>query len=369
MYYSQYNSEIITYPKQEASTRITFWLESKNSSKSKTIDHVVYGGGYDANIIVNSQGAVGNIRLIDADYSAKIKSVYVMINGKKYTCKTSAQQYYEDEDTETDYEVMCSYKANFPKQKIGTKISLFFTDSNDITQSVSTSVKNLPPDITLDNITTSSKKITGKTTPNSNITIKIGNKKYTGKSKGSGKFSIKIKPKKPGTKVTVSVKSPGGHTSSKKVKIQTDSGFVKINNYVLENFQTIELFALKIKKGDKITVNVDGRTYTKKFSSNIDSKKVYINISKAKLGSKITVKLIDKYGKTKHTYKDQVYSGIDVKIGMTTKQALNTTWGSPYHRDYWKLYGIEEWEFHKGGYKMYVYLKNGKVFDIVKLDY
>ncbi len=343
-----------------------------NTSKSLEVNKKVYSGGFNSTINVNSKGAFGNIFLKDKKYMAKIKSVYVKINGKKYKCKINKKEY-EYATTigneMTEYTIMCGYNVDFPLQKIGTVVTLCYTDSNEVTQSKSTTIENIPPQISVDRISTSSKKVTGKTTPNSSVVITIGSKKYKCKSKKNGSFSVNIKSSKPGTKVIISVAAPGGHKSNKTLKVNTDYGYVDLNDYVFENDTTISLKTSQLKKGDKITVKIGNKTYKKNISQNMKSQVIKIPISKAKLGSKIIIKLIDKYGKTKDKSLGWVYSGIDVKIGMTSTQALNTTWGEPLRKEYYSRSGVEEWTFFKGGAWLYAYLKNGRVRDVQIIYY
>lgn len=99
------------------------------------------------------------------------------------------------------------FSIKIPKQKYKSVLKLYAKASNgDKSSIVSKTVGYAPKKPVVNSVTTKSVKITGKSSKNANITVKIGSKYYTGKTTSKGNFSIKIPKCKKGTKIKVQAK-------------------------------------------------------------------------------------------------------------------------------------------------------------------
>jgi hypothetical protein len=121
------------------------------------------------------------------------------------------------------------------------------------------------------------------------------------------------------------------------------------------------------KAGDQVKVAVGSQTYTKKISSNKKSRSLTVKIKKASAGQKVKVTLYDKFKKKKDSDNTIVYYGNSIYKGMSSGNAVLTTWGSPVRRN---SYGSWlQWVFTSGNTTLYAYIKNGKVVSTQKLNY
>lgn len=84
--------------------------------------------------------------------------------------------------------------------------------------SLQVTAKNLLPTLTVNEIKSTSTKITGKTEKNALVTVSVGNKSYQNKANSKGDFSIPISKQKVGTYMKISAKGIYG-TTSKTVKV------------------------------------------------------------------------------------------------------------------------------------------------------
>lgn len=124
--------------------------------------------------------------------ATKGNTVYTKIGGKYYSGKADSNG---------------KFKITIPKQKYKTVLKFYAKASNgDTSVIVSKQVGYAPKKPAVNSMTTKSTKITGKSSKNANITVKIGNKNYTGKTNTNGNFSIAIPKQKKGTKITVQAK-------------------------------------------------------------------------------------------------------------------------------------------------------------------
>lgn len=392
IYYSDYATKTgtvtVTYPQQSVGTPIVMWYEKENSSKSKETTHTVFEGAYSATMTAkttNSFGIIGIGDIFDDDYNGTIVSAYVMIGDNKYDCTITEKKAsegnevydsddYEDEDDEeagTFYLAAgkyYEYKVNYPVQELGKKVVLYFVDSNGITQTVEKTLENVPPAIKLDSINSSSTKVSGTTAANANVTIKVGNKTYNCRTNANGNFSQKIKTQKSGTKVKISVVSDEGYYNEKTTKIKKAQGWIELNKYVYKDTKTVSCYITNGKKGDKIKVKVGNKTYTTKIKKSKKHQTVKIKISSKSAGSSVSLTLTDKFGKKKDSYKDIVYYGDKIYVGMSASNALLTTWGQPIRKNDYGL-GFEQWVYQSGSTTLYVYVRGGKVTNIQKLNY
>lgn len=72
-----------------------------------------------------------------------------------------------------------------------------------------------------------------------------------------------------------------------------------------------------------------------------------MRIKKAAVGNKVKVVLYDRWGKKKDSDSEIVYSGDEIKYGMSARDAcLTTKWGSPVRRNYYD--GMHVWTFWSG---------------------
>lgn len=99
------------------------------------------------------------------------------------------------------------FSIKIPKQKYKTVLKVYAKDkSGDTSVVVSKTVGYAPKKPVVNAVSTKSVKITGKSSKNAKITVKIGSKYYTGKTTSKGNFSIKIPKCKKGTSIKVQAK-------------------------------------------------------------------------------------------------------------------------------------------------------------------
>lgn len=367
-YYSDYGKTVVTYPFQAPGTTIKFWLENNNSCVSKVETAKVFTGDYSIKINARTGSSTGDIynENILTDYNGTIISAYAEIDGKKYDCIIEKKKGIDDEWYEQDY--YYHFSVNYPLQKVGSTITFYFTDANQITASKKVTLANIAPKIKLDKVDSSSKKITGTTTAKSNVTIKIKKKTYKCKAKANGKFSVKIKEQKKGTKVAVSVVSPEGYTNSYSTKVKQGKGTLFITHEVYRSSNKLTIKLTNAKKGDKVKVVAGGKTYTKKITSNKGTQKVTIKIARVAAGKYVKATLYDKFSKKKASETTMVYYGDTIYKGMSAKDAQLTTWGYPVRtNDYG--WGPTQWVYELGSTIMYVYINGGKVVNIQEFNY
>ena len=392
VYYSDYAGKdravTVKYPSQPVGTPIIFWLEKEDTSKSEEQTFNVYSGAFSATMTArttNSFGIIGINDVGDYDYDGSVVSAYVMIDGNKYDCVITEKKAsegdaiydsddYEDEADEDDGTFYLAagkyyeYTVSYPVQELGKTVSLYYVDSNGITQTIDKVLENVPPAIKIDSYTSSSTKITGSTVANASVTIKIGKKTYSCRTNSKGKFSKKIKTQKAGTKVKISVLSDDGYYNDKTIKVKKAQGWIELNKSVYKDTKTVSCFITNGKKGDKVKVKVGKKTYTAKVKKTKKYQTVKIKITPKAAGTSVTLTLTDKFGKKKDSYKDIVYIGDKIYVGMSASNALLTTWGKPIRRNDYGL-GFEQWVYQSGATTLYVYVSGGKVTNIQKLNY
>ncbi len=358
IYYSRYSSKSddmvkASYPQQKVGTAVKIWLEHKNTSLTEAATYRIYNKPIKFSAKAKTTGLTGKYF---SDEKAKIE---VIASGKVYNCKLVKK--WDDEG-----DLYYGFFATYPKQKVNSYVKVQVTDENGYSRTQKFKLQNIPPKLTVSGVDSGSVKITGKTDARSKVTAQINGRKYKGKANKSGKFSFKIKQSKAGTKIKVSVVTPEGYTKSKTVKVRLANGSVDIPSYVYRMSSSISLKVKKGQKGDKVKVDVGGRTYTKTIKKTKKTQNVTVNINPAAAGTRITVKLCDKFGKVKDTCQDMVYVGDNIFVGMSAEEACLTTWGTP-KRNNWG--GIIQWVFQSGGTRLYVYIRDGRVASIQKLSY
>jgi len=229
-----------------------------------------------------------------------------------------------------DYDYYYSFSASYPRQKVNSYIKLKITDEDGYSCTGKIKLKNIPPKLSVSDVDSGSVKITGKTAAGSKVTAQIKGKKYKGKANKSGKYTI------------ITTVTPEGYTKSKTVKVKLAFGYVSIPNYIFRTSNSITLKVSEGQKGDKLTVNVGGASYTKTIQKTKKSQNVTVNINPAAAGAGVEVKLCDKFGKVKNTCHDMVYFGDSIYVGMTAEEACLTTWGTP-QRNNWG--GLIQWVY------------------------
>lgn len=357
-YYSQYSNKSdelvrVSYPQQKVGTYVKIWLEHKNTSFTEPATYKIY----DRKIKYTAKAKTTSL---SGTYFSDIKAKIVVIaSGKQYNCKLSKSW---DEEGDLCYKFSVSY----PRQKVNSYVKIIITDEEGYRCTGSIKLKNIPPKLSVASVDSGSVKITGKTTPGSKVTAQIKGKKYKGKANKAGKYAIKIRQTKVGTKVKVSVVTPEGYTKSKTVKVKLAYGFIDIPNYVFRTSNSISLKVRNGQKGDKIKVNIGGTIYTKTIKKTKKTQNVTVNIHPAAAGTGIVATLCDKFGKVKDTHRDMVYFGDSIYVGMSAEEACLTTWGTP-KRNNWG--GTIQWVYRRGSTTLYVYIQNGRVAYIQRLNY
>jgi len=357
-YYSKYSGKRnetvrVSYPQQKVGTPIIIWVEHKNTSHTKEAKREIYDREIRYSVKAKPKELSGKY------LSNKKAKIVVIASGKEYKCKMVRKWDY-------DYDYYYSFSASYPRQKVNSYIKLKITDEDGYSCTGKIKLKNIPPKLSVSDVDSGSVKITGKTAAGSKVTAQIKGKKYKGKANKSGKYTIKIKQMKAGTKIKVTTVTPEGYTKSKTVKVKLAFGYVSIPNYIFRTSNSITLKVSEGQKGDKLTVNVGGASYTKTIQKTKKSQNVTVNINPAAAGAGVEVKLCDKFGKVKNTCHDMVYFGDSIYVGMTAEEACLTTWGTP-QRNNWG--GLIQWVYQSGSTTLYVYIQDGRVVYIQKLNY
>lgn len=347
-----------TFPEQKPGTVITVWYEDENTSKSAKMNVQIPAPARVklAEIIDFTEERIvfePYFYLNDSDIETDIESARAYINGKKYTAK-------QDEDDET---FTIEYSA-----KAGDTIRIVITDWSDDEYEITYKIPQTPPDIFIDRVEAGCWKVTGDTEERAAVTVKVGKKTYKTTSKKDGSFSVKIKPQKTGTKVTVSVKTKDGATGTETTKIKKAQGTISLSKIIYRDSGKISFKVTGAYKGDIVTVKVGGKSYKKKLKSAKRSQKVTFSIRPAAAGTKVKVTYSDRFKKKKSSISSVVYYGNTIYVGMSSTDACLTTWGKPRRKNY---YGGSwaQWVFVSGKSTLYVYVQDGKVVSLQRINY
>lgn len=315
----------------------------------------------------------------------QLPSAYVLIGTEKYPLtlrvasekeKDSFWRKYDDEEDEYyDYEdeldediIIYYFKISYPRKKIGEAFQIVVNDNDGYSSVLKEKFEDLNIDVDIDTVTSESQKITGWGDVNSEVSITIGKKKYKCKANKDGYFSKKIKPQKVGTKITVSVKSPDGYKGSAKSKIVKPNKKAKFKGNVYVSNKDISFTVSNGRKGDKIELVISGKKYIKKLTSNKKNQIVKISLNnELKAGSKATVSIKDRFGTVCYKQNKIVYVASSIYVGMRESEVNYTTYGKPIEKN---DYGsFKQWVYKKGNTTYYVYIENGVVFEIQKMNY
>lgn len=340
----------VTYPVQKYGTKIIIWYEDVNTSKATkwttTITQKIPIFSFDE---FTADYMAVEPRFYFADYpyaTHDIKEICVYINGKKYQGKRS-------EDIIEDYFVM-KYSA-----KVGDTARIVVTDTEGETYEAIYRIPNVKPDIKIKRIDSGSGKITGKTEDEAVVTVQIGKKEYWTTSGKWGDFCVRINPQKTGTKVTVSVKTKEGYYGSKTTKVKKARGDISFSKNIYRNNKKISCRVTNAMKGDFILLQTGKKTYKRTLDSEKKNQTITFSVRKSKAGTKVKVTYYDRYGKKKSSDSTTVFYRKFFRVGMSSKNALLTTWGQPaYKNDYGYF---QQWVFFSPKTIVYVYLQNGKV--------
>lgn len=349
---------MVSYPEQKPGTPITVWYEDLNTSKGVKMNFKIPSPPkVKLDIVEFTYKYIEfepHFYLGDSDYSEDIEKAYIYINGKKYKAKV-------DGDSDAFY---LKYSA-----KVGSTMKIVIIDEEDNEYELVYKVPHTLSEIHLNKVESGSWKVTGDTEPKASVSVKIGKKTYKSKAKKDGSFSVKIKPHKTGTKVTLFVKTKEGAYGKRTTKIKRAKGTISISHTIYRDSGKVSCKVTGAYKGDIVTVKVGDRTYKKRITSNKRRQTVSVPIGLATAGEQVRATYSDRFKKRKdYDASRMVYFGDSIYVGMSINDACLTTWGKPKRRNY---YGgnWEQWVFSSGGSMLFVYVQDGKVVFIQRMNY
>ena len=249
-------------------------------------------------------------------------------------------------------------------------MKVVLTDNYGYTFTKSVRIKNQPPKLRVNKVTSDSTKITGSTSAKSGslIEIWIGKKKYTTKVKKGGSFSKKIKPQKAGKSVDVWVTDKNNNYNCKFLRIKQATGKITLKGKIYQSSSSISMSITNGKKGERLKLSVGSKTYSKKLKSGKKRQNIQISLNpKASAGTVIKAVLYDKFGKRKGSAQTKVYIGDTIYTGMSAHDAQLTTWGAPVRKNDWGG-GYLQWVYRSGGSTLYVYIQNGRVVSMQRFS-
>lgn len=200
------------------------------------------------------------------------------------------------------------YSVAIKKQKPGVEISVTAKDAaGNISAAAKVKVtdKTPPAAPSVNEVTSESTKVTGKTEKNAVITVKAGSTKLgEAKADKDGKYSVSIKKQKPGVELSVTSKDAAGNVSkATKVKVKDKTppaapkvdkvtknstkvtGKTEANSTVTVKAGSTKLGEAKANKEGKFSVSIKKQKQGKKLS--VTAKDAAGNVSKA---TSVTVK-------------------------------------------------------------------------------
>ena len=138
------------------------------------------------------------------------------------------------------------------------------------------------------------------------------------------------------------------------------------NDYFYYTKDTITGYVTGALKGDQIRVIAGGKTFTVKATKDAKVYKFKIKIGKQKLGSKITLQYLNKFGEKRIDYKSLVYYAAEVKKGFTKAQVKLVPGYETVYNSF-KDGSNECWEYvwvqdnNTGIYGVLIFNKSGKL--------
>ena len=252
---------------------------------------------------------------------------------------------------------------------MGDKITITAEDNTGKVITTEATVENAEVYIKVNNIYDKTSTIVGEAALGATVKTVLNGKTYKTKAdKRSGEFELKIPKQKFGKKIKITVTNDyGSSTSITKTVKKRKSANLEIYKYVYKSSKYAYVECSNVSAGDMIKIKIGGKTYKKKIkqSKKLLKTKVYIGTHAA--GTKISASLYNSRGQKLDSYSDMVYFGNKLYVGMTSKQALLTTWGKPVSKA--TYYGIKEWVYRSGNQVVYVYISGGKVIDLIQFVY
>lgn len=346
---------LISYPTQPINTEVTVWSEFYDGTQTPKRTYYVYDKIWNINISkISIEKIIGSVRSKSYDsYEEIISSVEMEVGNKKYRGDTRDDL---NEFIISDYNV-----------KVGDTVKIIIKDDYGYTYEKICTIPNKPPKITVNSLDSGSSVISGKTEGYSKVEIAIGKKLYKTTAKSDGTFSKKIPQQKSGTIIKVNVETYNGCYANKLIKVKVASGNVRLYN-VYRNNTKLTCKISKANKGDIIKVTVGSHIYTKKISSDKQIQTITIGIKAVPAGTKIKLYYCDKFGTTKKNVSSIVYYSSSIYVGMSANNVGLTPWGKPIRKNNYG-YGYFQWVFEKDYQTIYVYIQNGYVYNIQKLNY
>lgn len=346
---------LMSYPVQPAGTKIKFWFENENGWYSPTVIKTVEKKNISASIKdLSVNRASGYFNTSFNDY-AEPSYVRATVNGKTYNGTFK----------EDDFGIF-SYKISFPQQKIGSKVTVTVMDVDGCKAYASSTIKNRAFKFKINSgLDYADGEVWGETLPKTKITLKLGNRTYNTTADNDGDFSVDIPIFRTGTKVYIKAVAPSGYYKVINTSIKKSYCKVKIKNTQFTKTKYANIQCTGGEKTDKLKIKVSGKTITKKIKGKKFNETIKVKLPKKKAGKSIKVIIYDKYGDQRASTIKRIYIGRTIKVGMSAKKAVLTTWGKPVYKRKAKK-GYKEWGFIRGNYGLIALIKKGKVAKVYK---
>ena len=183
------------------------------------------------------------------------------------------------------------YKVSIPKQKAGTKIYVYATNTYGKSGTKVTTVGSPAATPSVNTVSNKSTFVSGKTSKSSTVHVKIGSKTYKGKSNNKGDYKVSIPKQKAGTKIYVYATNTYGKSGTKVTTVGSPAATPSVNT--VSNKSTF--VSGKTSKSSTVHVKIGSKTYKGKSNNKGDYK---VSIPKQKAGTKIYVYATNTYGKS-----------------------------------------------------------------------
>lgn len=197
------------------------------------------------------------------------------------------------------------------------------------------------------------------------IHIQIGSKKYKSKLEYDGDFAVKIGKQHEGTVLKVQFSTKSGNMSKvRNITLKYDDYYDLWANDIFVSSTKIKGKYTGYMKGDKLTAKIGKKTYKATFTS---SGNFTIKMPKQKAGTKVKLALYNSNGKKIESLTLKVYTTNSIKIGMTQKQVLATSWGEPSKKNKTisKYGNYEQWVYYWEDDSVdYLFFEDGKLTSI-----
>ncbi|MBQ9531367.1 MAG: hypothetical protein IJR70_04780 [Eubacterium sp.] len=242
------------------------------------------------------------------------------------------------------------YLLVYPKKQGKTTFTIFDNIGNKVKINV-----NVKDGKTLNKLKKSSFKslkygdtvLKGETLDNASVKLKISGKTYKTKADSNGNYKFKnVKICKIGTEFKITFTSKG-ISYTKKGKVKKPKTPYLWHYYYYKNQKKFHGYVKNVHKGDKVKITIGKKTYTKTIKKNASGKtkiKYSFKVTpNGNYGSKIKLKVVNKYNQTLRSYTSKIYYSKNLKKGMTMKQAKCVPgWEYPDEKHYYD-YGTYWW--------------------------